>query len=96
MKKPMLIAGAVILSLIVLVHSGIFDSLLIFLLVGAIPGTSYSVPSTLMLLILISLMWLVVFRLTIFDALQAKRQSGDKKSAPPQKKRLPRRRYSHI
>ncbi len=56
-------------------ESGILNSLLLFLLVGAIPGTNYNVPSSVMLLVIITIMWLVLFRFTAIEGLPLKRSA---------------------
>jgi hypothetical protein len=70
--------------------------LLIFLLVGAIPGTSYSVPSGIMLLGIFTIIWIVLFRLTAVRAFYSVTTTRLAKRHAQRKKRLPSRRYSQI
>lgn len=71
MKKTIIIASVSVLAFVVLVKSGIFESLVIFLLAGQIPGTRYAIPSTFMLLAIMSAAWLVIFRFTAADSLHS-------------------------
>ena len=96
MKKALITAGIVIVTSITLVKSGILDSLLIFLLAGQIPGTKYSVPSSFMLLAIISILWLVVLRFAGLEATRSitTRRAAARKTAS--KKHMPKRRYAQI
>lgn len=97
MKKVATIAGIGILGLIILAKSGVFDALLIFLLAGQIPGTHVAVPSTLMLLTIISIVWLVIFRVTAIEATHAvSTKRSAKRHVEQRKKRMPKRRYSRV
>lgn len=49
-KKRLLITVALVLGIIAIVESGILNALMIFLLVGALPGTALSIPPFAMLL----------------------------------------------
>ncbi len=97
MKKATLIAGLSLLLLVILVKSGVLDSLMIFLLVGQIPGTSYAIPSSVMLLVITSIIWLLVFRFTAIEALNSLslRRSAKHKAAA-RKKRMPKRRFGQV
>lgn len=93
MKKVPFIALAVVLGLVILTKAGIFDSLMLFVLAGIIPGTKYAVPSTSMLLLITSIAWLLFFNLMPIDALRPGRTAKKKTTA---KKRLPKQRYKQI
>jgi hypothetical protein len=93
MKKAPVIAFAVILSLVILAKAGIFDSLMLFVLAGVIPGTTYAIPSTFMLLLIMSIAWLLVFNLVPIDTLRSGKSAKKKTTA---KKRLPKQRYKQI
>lgn len=96
MKKILIITGTTLAMLIVLAESGVLDSLLIFLLAGQVPGTEYTIPSSFMLLAIISIIWLVVFR---FAGLEVSHSITTKRGAKRQaerKKRMPKRRYAQI
>jgi hypothetical protein len=94
MKKVTLIAALAVLGLVILVKAGIFDSLMLFLLAGVIPGTTYAIPSTFMLLLITSIAWLLVFNLVSFETPTAKKTS--KKKATATKKHLPKQRYKEV
>lgn len=97
MKKAVIIAGVSILGLVILTKSGVFDALLVFLLAGQIPGTHFAVPSTIMLLTIISIVWLVIFRLTAIEATNAvSTKRSAKRHVERRKKRMPKRRYSRV
>lgn len=97
MKRAIIIAGVSILGLVVLTKSGIFESLLIFLLAGQIPGTHFAVPSTIMLLTIISIVWLVILRLTAVEvAHTTSTKRSAKRHVEQRKKRMPKRRYSRV
>ena len=95
MKKAAITVVIAVLSLVLLVQSGVLDALAAFLLAGVIPGTKYAVPSSFMLLIIMSAAWLLVLRLANFDALQSTPAKSSKKT-PAAKKRLPRQRYKQV
>jgi hypothetical protein len=69
---------------------------MMFLLVGAIPGTDYSVPYQAMLIILTALISLVVFRVVITEAFYKILRSRFQKAVADRKKHFPKRRYSQI
>lgn len=96
MKKTIVVACLGILGVVIFIKSGVIESLILFLLVGAIPGTSYSVPSGIMLLIIISLLWLVIIRFTALEILLAFMDKRTKTHKPAHKKHMPKRRYSQI
>jgi len=96
LKKAIIIATIAILGLIVLIKSGILDSLLLFVLVGAVPGTNYSIPSTFMLLAIMSVIWLLVFRIAAIEALNSTKSKRSTKRRTEHVKRMPKRRYSQI
>lgn len=96
MKKAIIISCVGASLLIILGVSGILDSLLLFLLVGAVPGTNYTVPWSIMLLIIVGIMWLVIFRFALLDSFQAISTKKSTKAHVQRKKRMPKRRYSQI
>jgi uncharacterized membrane protein len=96
MNKKIIIVVLAIVSVIVLIQSGILSALVLFLLVGVIPGTSYSIPPTIMLLLIAAVTWLVLFRLTAVEALYKYSDSHSVKKHTERKKRMPRRRFSEI
>lgn len=92
MKKAITIIGASI-AFIVLVQSGVLNSLLAFLIAGAIPGTSYNVSSAGMFIIIVSVVWLTVFRLITGTPLETPTVRRSSKKAATRKKRSPKARY---
>jgi hypothetical protein len=93
-KKVPVIIALVIIGLVVLAKAGILDSLMLFILAGVIPGTQYAVPSTIMLLLIMSAAWLLLFNLVSFEPRQSTKTS--KKKSASSKKRLPKQRYKEI
>jgi uncharacterized membrane protein len=97
LKKAIIITSVAILCLVVLVKSGVLDSLVIFLLVGQIPGTNFTIPSTLMLLVIVSIIWLLLFRFTAVEALNsASLKRSAKHKVAQRKKRMPKRRFEQV
>jgi hypothetical protein len=96
MKKAIIISCIAASLLIILGESGILDSLLFFLLVGAVPGTSYTVPWSVMLLIIIGIMWLVIFRFAFLDSFQTISSKKTAKAHAQRKKRMPKRRFEQV
>jgi accessory gene regulator protein AgrB len=92
MKKAIIYTVSGTVGLIILAQSGILDALLAFLLVGAVPGTTYSVPSGFMLLLMATISWLLVLRFAPFESEPVKKTRKHSKS----KKQMPKRRYSQI
>lgn len=50
-------------AIILLTQTNLFNDLLFFFLVGAIPGTTKSVPSYVMLSVIVVASWIVIFSL---------------------------------
>jgi len=96
MKKAIVIACTSLAGIIILDQSGVLNSLFAFLLVGAVPGTHYTVPPTLMLLLIISTIWLIIIRFTAIEAFYSVSVKKAKKQQAARKKRMPKRRFSEI
>ncbi len=96
MKKTLTFTLLALAGLVVLVSSGAVNSLILFILVGAVPGTNYTVPSGIMLLVMITIIWMVIFRLAVVEALYSITTTRLKKRHIERKKRLPSRRYDQI
>lgn len=92
MRKAFVIVIASFLLLLALSESGILNSILFFILIGAIPGTTYSVPAGLMLILIGVASWLTVMRLGAF-ALSLRRLTNRHLAT---RKRMPRRHYSSL
>jgi hypothetical protein len=93
MKKAVIIVALAVLGLVILAKAGIFDSLMLFVLAGIIPGTKYAIPSTFMLLLIMSVAWLLFFNLVPIDTQRSGKTAKKKTTA---KKRLPKQRYKQI
>lgn len=95
---------AVIISLFVLLvafmfilsESGVLNSLLIFLLVGAIPGTSVTIPPSLMLFMTGASLWAILFHLTAGKFIGSRQTKRLIKKHIARKQRMPKRRYGQI
>ncbi len=70
MRQNIIIGSLIGSGIIILGQFGFFNSLLLFLLVGVVPGTSYAVPSSAMLFITLSLTLLVAGYVTRHYALR--------------------------
>lgn len=62
MKNQIKTVAIGVAVIVILNQLGVFNALLIFVLVGAIPGTDYSLPSSFMLLSMLTAMWFLLFR----------------------------------
>lgn len=96
MRKGVIIFCLLGSGLIILGQFNAFEWLMMFLLVGAIPGTDYSVPYQAMLIILIALISLVVFRVVITEAFYKLLRGRLQRAVLERKKHFPKRRYSQI
>lgn len=94
-QKILLIMVAVV-GLAFLIESGIFNALFAFLLVGAIPGTTYSIPPAFMLLLIIAATWALFFRFAAIETFYSVVKKRGTKHSTDHKKRMPRRRFSEI
>jgi hypothetical protein len=96
MKKPILITIFALLACIILFQSNVLESLMLFLLIGAIPGTSLTLSPSAMLMLFFAIAWVVAFRLVImrYLAVRTKRHSAKKRAE--HKKRMPARRFKQI
>jgi uncharacterized membrane protein len=96
MKNPYTIAALCLIGIAFFLKAGIANALLLFLLVGAIPGTSHNVPAVVMLFFVVVFIWLILFRFTILDTLQARATKQIAKRHVERKKRMPRKRFGQI
>lgn len=99
MKKG-IIAGCIAGStLIILAQFGFFEAFMMFWLAGAIPGTSYSIPSNVMYGLLLTIISLVILRLVgiqVFFFDTTKNTTGSATKPASHKKSLPKRRFGQI
>ncbi|MDX2776704.1 hypothetical protein PV379_05080 [Streptomyces caniscabiei] len=96
MKKTFIITVIAVLVCIILFQSNILESLMLFLLVGAIPGTTLSLPPSAMLMLLFAIAWVVAFRLGIMRLLAVRNVRRAAKKRAEHKKRMPARRFKQI
>lgn len=96
MKKTFIVTIAAVLMYIILFQSNVLESLMLFLLVGAIPGTTLSLPPSAMLMLLFSIAWVVAFRLGIMRLLAVRNVRRAAKKRAEHKKRMPARRFKRI
>jgi len=95
-KNPIIQAALLVLIAIILSELGVFNALVMFLLVGAIPGTDYSLPSSFMLLVMIALIWVIFYKFAGAKAIRSRTAKKLLKRTKAHKKRMPRRRFSEI
>lgn len=96
MKKHTIIPILAVISIIFIIKSGIIYSFAIFLLVGVVPGTTYVVPSNIMLLIISAIAWIVLLRFTAIEIFYTYAHKRSAKQHIERKKRMPQRRFSEI
>lgn len=60
MKNYLLSAGGAVVAMVLLVHSGVANAALIFLLTGTIPGTGYSLSPIVMFALMATGLWLFI------------------------------------
>ncbi len=92
-KQRVIVLGVAFAILFMLSKSGVLDALLIFLLVGAIPGTSWSLSAGLMLTIGIITVLLISFRYTaiaLINELDLRRRT---QKYIARKERMPKKRF---
>ena len=65
MDKRFSLAGAIALISLLCIKLNLINYLVMFLLLGSIPGTTYSVPSSIMLLVTVTLMWFLLISTTL-------------------------------
>lgn len=80
----------------VLTQSGIIDALILFLLSGAVPGTSIVVSPTAMMIGLAAITWLVLTQLTALGTVNLMTMRRLVKRHTLKQERMPKRRYSRI
>lgn len=96
MKKISSIVGISVIALIVCSKLGVLQALLLFFLVGAIPGTTFAVPSHIMFFFILVAAWLVIFRFTALKALEKRAIARLAKAYAERKSHLPKRRFGQV
>lgn len=96
MKQRAYIFGLILLSLFVLQKSGILDALMMFVLVGAVPGTDWNIPAGYMLALLA--LPTIFFSLQyVFSSIAEEREiRRQTKKYLARKERMPKKRFRHI
>lgn len=96
MKKTIVAVCVVGLAIGLFVQPGVLNAILLFLLVGAIPGTSHSVPAGVMLVGILSTAWLIVFRFMAREVLYLIADKRIQKHGSLRKARMPKRRFEQL
>lgn len=95
-KKAVIISILVLTIVVVLSESGVLNSLLIFLLIGAVPGTTITISPSLMLLTAGAGFWAVIFHFTAGKFISSRQTKRLIKKHITRKQNMPKRRYSRI
>lgn len=93
MKKSYQIAALCLISIAIILKTGIANALLLFLLVGAIPGTGYNIPAAGMLFLVMIPAWFAFVRFLMLGSVQAKIKNILNVSRVESKKRFARKRF---
>jgi hypothetical protein len=96
MKKISFIIGITVVALVACSKLGVLQALLLFFLVGAIPGTDLTVPSSVMFFSILIAAWVVVFRFTALKALEMRAVARLAKAYNERKNNLPKRRFRQV
>jgi hypothetical protein len=96
MKRNITIVAASIIIATLFAKLGVFDALLLFIVVGAVPGTTISIPSFVMLLAYVTIAIYILAKLTTRHALYIRLVTRLKARYEAYRGRLPKRRYSEI
>ncbi len=96
MKQRVVVLGILFLLFFALVKSGIIDSLFIFLLVGAIPGTSWSLPAGFMLTVSFVAVTLLAIRYTLVAILDERDLRRRTQKYIARRERMPKKRFRSI
>jgi hypothetical protein len=95
MKKPALIIASLTI-VILLSETELSNDLLLFLLVGAVPGTDYALSSNAMLALVGLATWLIAFRSSTIRTLQSHASRHLIRHYEATKARFPKRRFGQI
>lgn len=96
MKQRALIAGSIVILFLALSESGVLNALLIFLLVGAIPGTNLSLPAGFMLTLCGAVALIVTFRYTAVSLIEELALRRLTRKHVAYRERMPKRRFRQI
>lgn len=95
-KAAVLLSVSVIFACVILSKSGILQSLLVFLVVGAVPGTAIDIPPTVMLFLAGAGIWAIVFHFTAGKFISSRQTRRLIKRHTARRQRMPKRRFSQI
>jgi hypothetical protein len=95
-KKSYFIVSGAIIVLLTCVKLNVLQALLLFFLVGAIPGTTVAVPSSIMLFLILAAAWLIIFRFTALKAFEKRALNHLVKTYQERKSNLPKRRFGQV
>lgn len=96
MKKSLIITSSSILFTVILAESGVFNALTMFVLMGQIPGTNYSIPASTMLALVSATAGLIVVRFIAVRTRYTVTVRRLIKTHLAHKARMPRRRFGQI
>lgn len=96
MKKHIITTTATLFIAVFLIYSGILNALIMFLLMGQIPGTSYSVPASVMLVLLTITTVLIIVSIVVTKMQHTTAIRRLLKKHLAHKARMPRRRFGQI
>lgn len=96
MKKISFIVGSVAIALVACSKLGVLQALLLFFLVGVVPGTNLTVPSSVMFFSILIVAWIIVFRFTALKALEMHAIARLTKAYNARKNNLPKRRFGQV
>jgi hypothetical protein len=96
MKRNIIVVVTSIILATILTKLGVFDALLLFIIIGAVPGTAITIPSFVLLLAYVTIAIYVVAKLAARHALYIRLITRLKARYETYRSRLPKRRYSEI
>lgn len=94
MKHVTILCFALILLAGILTQSGVLTGLMLFILMGIVPGTDYSIPAWVMLTAIAAITWLIMMRTLATGVFRILRVRHFLQLQLKTNKHLPRRRYS--
>jgi hypothetical protein len=96
MKRNIIVVVTSIILATILTKLGVFDALLLFIIIGAVPGTAITIPSFVLLLAYVTIAVYVVAKIAARHALYIRLITRLKARYEAYRSRLPKRRYSEI
>lgn len=94
MKKLIIILSFLTAAAVVLVASGFINAVLLFIVVGVVPGTDYIVPASTMLTAIVAVSWIVLLPFVSIKGILRTIARQLEKSQTFSKKHLTHRRFS--